>query len=203
MVIACSGGGGGHESASKEEVLTLAEKLRRHYAGQYVSITIFDSREAWQLNKKWLEVAANHLQGAKETPADQMLEKQAVKQWDEHVLVIILPPDEAAAVGLEEIRWTKGERARQHQSEEARKEAEAEARMARVEARKQAQEEARKEAVQKKAEERAASYLRYAKKLIDRDMDEKAKERLQEIVKDMPDTEAAKEAKQLLGELDK
>jgi hypothetical protein len=69
------------------------------------------------------------------------------------------------------------------------------------EKRRKDQQEARRKAEEKKAEERAAAYLQYAKKLIDRGETEKAQERLQEIVRDLPHTEAAKEARQLLQTL--
>ena len=50
-------------------------------------------------------------------------------------------------------------------------------------------------------EQRAGSYLDYAKKLAASRMFAKAKERLQEIVRDFPDTKAAAEAKELLEKL--
>jgi hypothetical protein len=52
-----------------------------------------------------------------------------------------------------------------------------------------------------KAEMKAASYLKYAKKLIREGQTEKAKERLMEIIRDFPTTEAAKESKTLLESL--
>jgi TolA-binding protein len=50
---------------------------------------------------------------------------------------------------------------------------------------------------------RANALLSYAKKLLERGEGDMARERLQEIVKGYPDTEAAKEAKKLLGEVGK
>lgn len=55
------------ESDSKEEVMKLADRLRREHAGNYVTISIFDSREAWRrrmdesypetkLSRHWLVV---------------------------------------------------------------------------------------------------------------------------------------------------
>jgi hypothetical protein len=52
-----------------------------------------------------------------------------------------------------------------------------------------------------KDEEYAAAQVRYAKKLIDQGDPKTAKERLQKIVKDYPDTKAAPEARELLDKL--
>jgi hypothetical protein len=49
-----------------------------------------------------------------------------------------------------------------------------------------------------KAEERAEANLRYAKRLFDQRKSDDAHERLRKIIKDYPDTKAAKEAKKLL-----
>ena len=54
-----------------------------------------------------------------------------------------------------------------------------------------------------KDEVKAAPFLRYAKKLLDTNKPETAKERLREIIKDYPDTEAAKESRLLLDALSK
>lgn len=54
-----------------------------------------------------------------------------------------------------------------------------------------------------KNEERAASFLKFAKKLVDDGMAEKAKERLREIVEKFPGTKAATEAMGLLEKLPK
>jgi hypothetical protein len=88
------------------------------------------------------------------------------------------------------------ERARQ---EEARRRAEAEAERKAAEAERKRHEAEAKKAAQD--EEDAGERLKYAKKLLDRGMDEKAKERLQRIVKEWPDTKAAAEAKQLLAKM--
>jgi hypothetical protein len=61
--------------------------------------------------------------------------------------------------------------------------------------------ETRKEAELQKADKRAAPHLKYAKKLVVDDMREKAKERLQEIIKKFPGTNTAKEASKLLEQL--
>jgi flagellar biosynthesis GTPase FlhF len=63
---------------------------------------------------------------------------------------------------------------------------------------KKARDAAEKRAKQKKDEDRAVANLNYAKKLVENGDLEKAKERLSWIVKEFPDTEAAKEAKQFL-----
>jgi hypothetical protein len=76
-------------------------------------------------------------------------------------------------------------------------------RMAAAEKMRKAQEEAERKVKQQKAERLAANALRFAKKLADTGMAEKAKGRLREIIKDHPNTEAAKEAKQLLDKLGK
>jgi hypothetical protein len=44
--------------------------------------------------------------------------------------------------------------------------------------------------------------LNYAKKLLDKGMDYEAKERLQKLVKEYPETKAASEAKEMLKKLD-
>jgi hypothetical protein len=54
-----------------------------------------------------------------------------------------------------------------------------------------------------KSEQEAASKLKYAKKLQEEGVVDKAKERYQEIVKKYPKTEAAKEAQKLLDKLNK
>jgi hypothetical protein len=59
----------------------------------------------------------------------------------------------------------------------------------------------RERAEAEKTEKKAASYLKYAKKLIREGQTEKAKERLMEIIRDFPTTEAAKESKTLLESL--
>jgi hypothetical protein len=41
------------ESAKKQEVLKLAESLRREYAGSYAMIVIYDSRAAWRAVEYW------------------------------------------------------------------------------------------------------------------------------------------------------
>jgi hypothetical protein len=84
------------------------------------------------------------------------------------------------------------------QAEQERKEEE---RREREEAKRRDMEEAKRKAEDKKAEERAGAYLRYAKKMADNGQTDKAKERLQDILRDMPKTEAAKEARLLLEKL--
>jgi hypothetical protein len=54
-----------------------------------------------------------------------------------------------------------------------------------------------------KDEDRASSYLKFARKLADSDMTDKARERLREIVEKFPATKAAAEAKELLEKLPK
>ena len=78
------------------------------------------------------------------------------------------------------------------------KEIEAEAQAREVEERRKREAEAERKAKLARDEVKAAPFLRYAKKLADTGMMEKAKERLREIIKDYPATEAAKEARQLL-----
>lgn len=55
----------------------------------------------------------------------------------------------------------------------------------------------------KDKEDRAASYVKFARKLAEKGEVEKAKARLREVVKDHAGTKAAAEAKTLLGELEK
>ncbi len=67
-------------------------------------------------------------------------------------------------------------------------------------------EQKRQAAEHKKAardEELAVERLRYAKKLIEKGMEDEAKRRLEKIIKDYPDTKAADEAKALLKKLGK
>jgi hypothetical protein len=78
-----------------------------------------------------------------------------------------------------------------------------EARDIRVWQREAARQVAREKARREAPSLRAASLLNYAKKLLERGDAEKARERLQEIAKVYPDTEAAKEAKKLLEEMSK
>jgi hypothetical protein len=205
------------ESATKEEILRLAESLKRSYDNDW-HISIFDSRDLYLHIQKYLalEEEAGHadLKNAPRGHVFTKQEMQAMNRRSERFAENLHLDEEEAkhclvVISDGEVKWVASEykspeeRAKERRAEEARNKAEAEAREARAETRKKAQEEARKEAAQKKVEERAASYLRYAKKLIGRGMEERAKERLQEIVKDLPDTKAAKEAKQLLHTLDK
>jgi hypothetical protein len=53
----------------------------------------------------------------------------------------------------------------------------------------------------KRNEERAEANLKYALKLLDRDEEAKTKQRLREIVEELPDTKAAAEAKRRLREM--
>jgi transglutaminase-like putative cysteine protease len=67
---------------------------------------------------------------------------------------------------------------------------------------KPAEDQGRAEAeARKKAEDRAASLLRYAKKLLANAETAKGRQRLEEIVKDFADTKAGKEARELLDKL--
>jgi TolA-binding protein len=52
-------------------------------------------------------------------------------------------------------------------------------------------------------DKKAVTYLRYAKKLIDRGQDADAKARLDEIIRDFPGTPSAEEAKRLRRDLGK
>jgi hypothetical protein len=56
---------------------------------------------------------------------------------------------------------------------------------------------------EKKDDARAEAYLKYAKKLLDQGMIEKAKERLKEIVERFPESKAGEEAKKSLEKLAK
>ena len=55
----------------------------------------------------------------------------------------------------------------------------------------------------KTADERAEAYLKYARKLLDQGMTDRAKERLKEVVEKFPTTKSGEEAKKLLEKLDK
>jgi hypothetical protein len=61
--------------------------------------------------------------------------------------------------------------------------------------------EERQKAEEEKAEMKAAANLRFAKKLISENQLEKAKERLKEIIREFPNTEAAKESRDILDRL--
>jgi hypothetical protein len=93
----------------------------------------------------------------------------------------------------------EAEAAKRARQEEAERRAAAEA-----ERKAAAAEKKRREAEAKKAaqdEELASERLKYAKKLIDRGEADVAKERLQKIVKEFPNTKAAAEAKALLEKM--
>jgi hypothetical protein len=128
-----------------------------------------------------------------------------------------------AAAGEEERRHREEreraeEERRRRDAEVAKLRAEQELRLrAEQEARERAEREARERAEREKAErderrrkeeiarldQKATPHLRYAKKLIDQGMSEKAKGRLEEIIRDFPGTSSAEAAKQLLKDLGK
>jgi hypothetical protein len=108
-----------------------------------------------------------------------------------------------------EARDRKQREAAEAEAKRQQEEREAREKAAREEIERQAKEAAEKrakDAAAKKAaedEEAAVERLKYAKKLLDQDMGELAKDRLQRIVKEWPDTKAAAAAKELLKKLQK
>jgi hypothetical protein len=115
----------------------------------------------------------------------------------------------------EQERAAERERRREELAARLRSEEEAR-RLAEREAQERAEREARKRAEREKAEreekqrkeelarleKKAQPFLRYAKKLMSQGMREKAKERLDEIIRDFPGTPSAEEAKSLRKTLD-
>lgn len=112
----------------------------------------------------------------------------------------LLPPLTTASTHVQQSEDDKLKAADQKPKEEAAKPDE-QAEREKEDKRRMDQQEAKRKAEEKKTEDHAAAYLRYAKKLVNEGQTDKAKERLQEIVHDLPNTEAAKEARQLLETL--
>ena len=92
--------------------------------------------------------------------------------------------------------------ARERVAKEARERAEQEA-LARAKREQAEQEEIRRKEEIARLDKKATPFLRYAKKLIDEGMLAKAKDRLEEIIRDYPGTPAADEAKRLREKLAK
>jgi hypothetical protein len=79
------------ETASRPEVMKLAEQLRREYDGKFATICIWDSREAWRKHPAMLKASLEGKTG-KDMPYDE-------KELDRHWLVVI-----SGYLG-QEIRW--------------------------------------------------------------------------------------------------
>jgi hypothetical protein len=106
------------------------------------------------------------------------------------------------------------EEGQQRQERAAKQKAEWEARLreekeAKERAEKEAKERAEKEKekadgiAREKVDERAEPHLKFAKKLIEKGMTEKARERLREIIRDFPLSKTTEDARKLLEKLDK
>jgi hypothetical protein len=126
-------------------------------------------------------------------PKREAAETEAKRKQDEA---------KAKAEAAEKERREAAEKERREAAERRRRAlAELEEEAKRQKEAKKQEEKRRKEA--EKQEEFAQARLKYARKLIADDQTEEARERLQKIIKELPDTKAATEARELLKQLDK
>jgi hypothetical protein len=128
--------------------------------------------------------------------------------------VLLAVPEEVTSKGLgrvdfdamlqdENVRDELEARLRYDTNREAEEERRKEKEQKAFEERMRKADEERREAARQKAERQAGLNLDYVKKLLKRDETGKARKRLQEVVKEYPGTEAAKEAAKMLEELKK
>lgn len=181
------------ETVSKDDVMKLAQNLQREYAGNYAFMFIYDSRETWQ---RWDD------------------ESYPEKERDRHFLVMM---DGGITGSKAEIRWCAEGRI----SPEERKKVEEVAAQKRAEEKAKRQEAAKVEAERKakekpeKDEKTTAIKLKLIRDLLDagradakkgndrgaKDKIETVKLRLEQLIDEFPQTNAAKEAKKLLDSI--
>lgn len=99
------------EGSPRQEVLNLAESLTREFADKYISINIYDSREAWQISEEDQDRAKNGL-------PSKYSEEELLRRVNSHWLVQI--GMEAKTLYGEEVHWS-AEDSHGKQSEEKQK----------------------------------------------------------------------------------
>jgi hypothetical protein len=240
------------DSASKEEVLKLAESLRQQYDGKFACISIFDSREAWrrhedlsypekELDRHWLVVidgdsgqkiswVAEGRQNAADTAAENRERAETAKKAKVEAERL---REERAKEAVETLKQAKQsvEEGKAAKAEDRHEEASIHFQQAvtgcekiiKIAAQTPAFAEAKgllaestKLLAEEKAEVEGAHKLALPKRLVQDGQREKskgnireanalferAKLRLQEIIRTHPKTKAAAEAEELLDKLD-